>query len=136
MSAKNIFLGENARKKIKAGINKVGETVKVTLGPRARYVVLDKGFGAPELCDDGVTIVKEIELKDKGENLGVEIAKEVAEKTNDVAGDGTTTAIVLLCSMVNEALKNVTAGVSPLSLKRGMEKGLKVAVEKLKKMAC
>jgi len=135
MSAKNIFFGENARKKIKAGINKVGETVRVTLGPRARYVVLDKGFGAPELCDDGVTIVKEIELKDKGENLGVEIAKEVAEKTNDVAGDGTTTAIVLLCSMVNEALKNVTAGVSPLSLKRGMEKGLKVAVEKLKKMA-
>jgi len=135
MSAKNIFFGENARKKLKTGINKVGETVRVTLGPRARYVVLDKGFGAPELCDDGVTIVKEIELKDKGENLGVEIAKEVAEKTNDVAGDGTTTAVVLLCSMVNEALKNVTAGVSPLSLKRGMEKGLRVAVEKLKKMA-
>ncbi|MGB9598530.1 MAG: chaperonin GroEL [Minisyncoccales bacterium] len=135
MSVKNIFFGEVARKKIKSGINKVGETVRVTLGPRARYVVLDKGFGAPELCDDGVTIVKEIELKDKGENLGVEIAKEVAEKTNDIAGDGTTTAILLLCSMVNESLKNVTAGVSPLALKRGLEKGLKATVEKLKKMA-
>ncbi|MEK7188711.1 MAG: chaperonin GroEL, partial [Patescibacteria group bacterium] len=117
------------------GIDKVADAVKVTLGPKARHVVLDKGFGAPEICDDGVTIAKEIELEDKTENLGAEIIKEVAEKTNDVAGDGTTSAVVLTQAMITEGLKNVAAGADPLSLKRGIEKGVEKVVENLKKMA-
>src|SRR3989344_7242229 len=98
--AKQILFGEIARKKLKIGIDKVSDAVKVTLGPKARHVVLDKGFGAPEICDDGVTIAKEIELKDRAENLGAEIIKEVAEKTNDIAGDGTTTAVVLARALI------------------------------------
>jgi len=133
--AKQILFGESARKKLKIGIDKITNVIKVTLGPKARHVVLDKGFGAPEICDDGVTIAKEIELKDKVENLGVEILKEVAEKTNDMAGDGTTTAIVLSQAMIEEGLKNVAAGADPLSLRRGIEKGTKAVVENLKKMA-
>mgnify|MGYP001564361568 CR=1 FL=1 len=133
--SKQILFDEAARKKLKIGIDKITNAVKVTLGPKARHVVLDKGFGAPEVCDDGVTIAKEIELKDKAENLGAEIMKEVAEKTNDMAGDGTTTAIILSRALIEEGFKNVTAGADPLSLRRGIEKGVAVVVENLKKMA-
>jgi len=133
--AKQILFDETARKKLLVGINKLTNAVKVTLGPRARLVVLDKGFGAPEISDDGVSIAKEIELEDKVENLGAEILKEVAEKTSDTAGDGTTTAIVLTQAIVSEGLKNVAAGAAPLSLKRGIEKGVKVVVENLRKMS-
>lgn len=133
--AKQILFREEARRKLKAGVDKIADTIKVTLGPGGRHVVLDKGFGVPEICDDGVTIAKEIELKDKIENLGAEIVKEVAEKTNDVAGDGTTTAVVLVQAMTEEGLKNVAAGANPLFLRRGIEKGLKVVIENLKKMA-
>ena len=133
--AKQILFNEAARKKLKAGVDKIVDVIKVTLGPKGRYVVLDKGFGAPEICDDGVTIAKEIELKDKIENLGAEIMKEVAEKTNDVAGDGTTTAVVLSQAMISEGLKNVAAGADPLALKKGIEKGVKEVIENLRKMA-
>jgi chaperonin GroEL len=135
MSAKSIYFSESARRKLKVGIDKLANAVKVTLGPRGRYVVLDKGFGAPEICDDGVTIAKEIELKDKTENLGAEIMKEVAEKTNDAAGDGTTTAVVLAQVLIEEGLKNVAAGANPLALKRGIEKAVKAVVENLRKMS-
>lgn len=130
--AKQILFSEAARKKLKAGIDKLTEAVKVTLGPKARLVVLDKGFGAPEISDDGVSIAKEIELEDKVENLGVEIMKEVAEKTSEAAGDGTTTAMILAQAIVSEGLKNVAAGADPLSLKRGIQKGVKAVVENLK----
>jgi len=132
---KQILFNEAARKKLKAGVDKLVDALKVTLGPKGRYVVLDKGFGAPEICDDGVTIAKEIELKDKIENLGAEIMKEVAEKTNDVAGDGTTTAVVLSQAMIAEGLKNVAAGADPLALRKGIEKGVKEVIETLRKMA-
>ncbi len=131
--AKQILFKEDARKKLKAGVDKLANTVKVTLGPKGRHVVLDKGFGAPEICDDGVTVAKEIELEDKVENLGAEIIKEVAEKTNDVAGDGTTTAVVLAQAIISEGLKNVEAGANPLAIKRGIEKGTEKVVENLKK---
>ncbi len=133
--AKQILFSEAARKKLKIGVDKLADTIKVTLGPKGRHVVLDKGFGAPEICDDGVTIAKEIELKDKIENLGAEIMKEVAEKTNDVAGDGTTTAVVLAQAMISEGLKNVAAGANPLALRKGIEKGVKAIVDNLKKLA-
>ena len=130
--AKQILFGEAARKKLKAGIDKLTEAVKVTLGPKARLVVLDKGFGVPEISDDGVGIAKEIELEDKVENLGVEIMKEVAEKTSEAAGDGTTTAMLLTQAIVSEGLKNVAAGADPLAIKRGIQKGVKAVVENLK----
>jgi len=130
--AKQILFSETARKKLKIGIDKVANTIKVTLGPRARLVVLDKGFGTPDISDDGVSIAKEIELKDKIENLGVEIIKEVAEKTSEVAGDGTTTAVILTQAIVSEGLKNVAAGADPLSLKRGIQKSVKAVVDYLK----
>ncbi len=133
--SKQILFSEIARKKLKIGIDKINNAIKVTLGPKARHVVLVKGFGTPEICDDGVTIAKEIELKDKVENLGVEIIKEVAEKTNDVAGDGTTTTVILSQAIIEEGFKNVAAGADPLSLQRGIEKGVKEVVENLKKMA-
>ena len=132
MAEKQIFFQETARKKLMQGIKKAIEAVKVTLGPKARHVVLDKGFGTPEISDDGVSIVKEIELKDKGENLGVEILKEVAEKTSEAAGDGTTTAMVLTYGIALEGLKNVAAGAHPLALKRGIQKGVKAVVDYLK----
>lgn len=135
MAAKQIIFDETARKKLKAGVDKLANTIKVTLGPKGRYVVLDKGFGAPEICDDGVTIAKEIELEDKVENLGAEIIKQVAEKTNEAAGDGTTTAVVLAQAIVTEGLKNVAAGANPLALKRGIEKGVKAIVSCLKEKA-
>ncbi len=133
--AKQLLFDEMARKKLLAGINKLTNAMKITLGPKARLVVLDKGFGAPEICDDGVSIAKETELEDKVENLGAEILKEVAEKTSDAAGDGTTTAAVLTQAIVAEGLKNVAAGADPLSLKRGIEKGVKGVVENLKKLS-
>ena len=130
--AKQILFSEAARKKLKVGIDKIADAIKVTLGPKARLVVLDKGFGAPDISDDGVSIAKEIELKDKVENLGVEIIKEVAEKTSEVAGDGTTTAVVLSRAIISEGLKNVAAGADPMSLKRGIQKGVKEVINHLK----
>ena len=111
-----------------AGVNKLANAVKVTLGPRGRNVVLDKGFGSPTITNDGVTIAKEIDLKDKVENMGAEIVKEVATKTNDVAGDGTTTATVLAQAMVREGLKVVAAGANPMAIRHGIEKATKKAV--------
>ena len=130
--AKQILFNETARKKLLTGVNKITDAVKVTLGPKARLVVLDKGFGAPDIVDDGVSIAKEVELEDRVENLGAGIIKEVAEKTSEVAGDGTTSAVVLTQAIVQEGLKNVAAGADPLSLKRGIEKGVKAVIEKLK----
>src|SRR3989344_3056926 len=133
--AKQILFKEEARRKIKEGIDKITDAIKVTLGPKGRHVILDKGFGAPEICDDGVTIAKEIELSDRVENMGSEIVKEVAEKTNDMAGDGTCTAVVLTQAICAEGLKNVAAGANPLALRRGIEKTTKAVVEELKKMS-
>ena len=133
--AKQILFKEEARRKIKEGIDKITDAIKVTLGPKGRHVILDKGFGAPEICDDGVTIAKEIELSDRVENMGSEIVKEVAEKTNDMAGDGTSTAVVLTQAICAEGLKNVAAGANPLALRRGIEKTTKAVVEELKKMS-
>jgi len=133
MAAKQILYKEIGRRKLLSGMKKAFDAVKVTLGPKARHVVLDKGFGAPEISDDGVSIVKEIELKDKVENLGVEILKEVAEKTSDKAGDGTTTAMVLTYAIASEGVKNVAAGAHPLAIRRGLQKGLKAVIEELKR---
>lgn len=130
--AKQILFNEDARNKLQAGVNKLANTVKVTLGPKGRNVVLDKGFGSPTITNDGVTIAKEIELEDKFENMGAQLVKEVATKTNDVAGDGTTTATVLAQIMVNEGLKNVVAGANPMAIRRGLEVGAKAVVEELK----
>ena len=132
MAAKQILFNEVARRKLKAGVDKIANAVKVTLGPRARLVVLDKGFGAPDISDDGVSIAKELELEDKAENLGVELMKEVAEKTSDNAGDGTTTSMVLCQALISEGLKNVAAGADPLSLKRGIQKGVERVIGFLK----
>ena len=130
--AKVIKFGEDARKSLLEGVNKLADTVKVTLGPKGRNVVLDKSFGAPLITNDGVTIAKEIELEDKFENMGAQIVKEVSIKTNDVAGDGTTTAMVLAQSMIREGVKNVAAGGDPMAIKRGMDKAVEVAVDALK----
>ena len=131
--AKQIKYGEGARRKLLDGVNKLADTVKVTLGPRGRNVVLDKSYGSPLITNDGVTIAKEIELEDKFENMGAQIVKEVSEKTNDVAGDGTTTATVLAQSMIKEGVKNVAAGGDPMAIKRGMDKTTEKAVEILRK---
>ena len=133
--AKEIKFGEDARKSLLEGVNKLADTVKVTLGPKGRNVVLDKKFGAPLITNDGVTIAKEIELDDPFENMGVQIAKEASIKTNDVAGDGTTTAMVLAQSMIKEGIKNVAAGGDPMAIKRGMDKAVNAAVEGLKKIS-
>jgi len=130
--AKQILYREEARQAIKRGVDKLADAVKVTLGPRGRNVVLDKGFGAPTITKDGVTVAKEIELEDKFENIGAELIKEVANKTNDVAGDGTTTATLLAQIMVAAGIKNVTAGANPLGVKRGMDKAAAAVVESLK----
>ncbi len=132
---KQIKFGEEARKSLLEGVNKLADTVKVTLGPKGRNVVLDKSFGAPLITNDGVTIAKEIELEDKFENMGARIVKEVSEKTNDVAGDGTTTATVLAQSMIKEGVKNVAAGADPMTMKRGIDKAVKVAVDELKEIS-
>jgi chaperonin GroEL len=133
--AKQIQFGEHAREGIKKGANILADAVKVTLGPKGRNVVLDKGFGAPHITNDGVTIAKEIELENKFENLGAQMVQEVAKKTGDVAGDGTTTATVLAQIMVNEGLKNVTAGADPMAVRRGIEKGVEVVTKGLKDQA-
>jgi len=133
--AKQIKYQEVARKKLKRGVDKLANTVKVTLGPKGRNVILDTGFGVPTITNDGVTIAKEIELEDKMENMGAEIIKEVAEKTADVAGDGTTTAVVLAQAIILEGLKNVAAGTNPLAIQRGIEKGVKAVVGTLKTMS-
>ena len=131
--AKEIKYGEEARRKLLDGVNKLADTVKVTLGPKGRNVVLDKSFGAPLITNDGVTIAKEIELENKYENIGARLVKEVATKTNDIAGDGTTTATLLAQSIIKEGVKNVAAGGDPMAIKRGISKTVEVAVEELRK---
>ena len=130
--AKNIIYGEEARKALQAGIDKLANTVKITLGPKGRNVVLDKKFGAPLITNDGVTIAKEIELEDAFENMGAQLVKEVAIKTNDNAGDGTTTATLLAQALVREGMKNVAAGANPMEVRKGMKKAVDVAVEAIK----
>src|SRR5437899_6923831 len=135
MAAKQLKFDEEARRALEAGVDKLADAVSITLGPRGRNVVLDKKWGAPTITNDGVTIAKEIELEDPWENMGAQLAKEVATKTNDVAGDGTTTATVLARAMVRLGMRNVAAGANPMGLKRGIEKGVAAAVEHLGKQA-
>ena len=130
--AKDIKYGVDARKKMEEGVNKLANTVRVTLGPKGRNVVLDKSFGTPLITNDGVTIAKEIELEDSFENMGAQLVKEVATKTNDVAGDGTTTATVLAQAMINEGMKNLAAGANPIVMRKGMKKAVEAAVEAIK----
>ena len=127
--AKKIIFGEEARRALEVGVNKLADTVKVTLGPKGRNVVLDKKFGSPVITNDGVTIAKEIELEEEYENMGAQLVKEVATKTNDVAGDGTTTATLLAQAIIREGLKNVAAGANPMILKKGIHKAVDAAVE-------
>ena len=133
--AKEIKYGAEARKSLEAGVNKLADTVSVTLGPKGRNVVLDKSYGAPLITNDGVTIAKEIELEDAFENMGAQLVKEVATKTNDVAGDGTTTATVLAQAMINAGMKNLAAGANPMILRKGMKKATECAVESIKDMS-
>jgi len=133
--AKQILYSEEARRKLKAGVDKVADAVKVTLGPKGRNVVLEEGFGVPTITNDGVTIAKKIELEDKIENVGAEVIKEVSSRANDAAGDGTTTATVLAQAIVEEGLKNVTAGANPLALKRGLEKAAKKVMQALQELS-
>src|SRR3989338_4093999 len=132
---KQIKFEIQAREALKRGVDILANTVKTTLGPKGRNVVLDKGFGTPVITNDGVTIAKEIDLKDRFENIGAEIVKEVASKTNDVAGDGTTTAVLLAQAIISEGLKNVTAGANPIVLRRGIEKATKAIVAELGRMS-
>ena len=133
--AKEIKFGADARKSLEIGVNKLADTVRVTLGPKGRNVVLDKQYGAPLITNDGVTIAKEIELADAFENMGAQLIREVASKTNDVAGDGTTTATVLAQAMVNEGMKNLAAGANPIVLRKGMKKATDAAVDAIKEMS-
>ncbi|MFS8630714.1 MAG: chaperonin GroEL, partial [Bacillales bacterium] len=133
--AKEIKFNEDARRAMLRGVDALANAVKVTLGPKGRNVVLDKKFGSPLITNDGVTIAKEIELEDPFENMGAKLVAEVASKTNDVAGDGTTTATVLAQAMINEGLKNVTSGANPMIIRKGIEKATKRAVEELKKIS-
>ena len=133
--AKQIKYGVDARKALESGVNQLADTVKVTLGPKGRNVVLDKKFGTPLITNDGVTIAKDIELDDPFENMGAQLVKEVATKTNDVAGDGTTTATVLAQAMIQEGLKNIAAGANPIILRKGMSKATEAAVEKIKTLS-
>ena len=135
MTAKDVKFGDSARQRMLAGVNLLADAVKVTLGPKGRNVVLDKSFGAPTVTKDGVSVAKEIELKDKFENMGAQMVKEVASQTSDVAGDGTTTATVLAQAILNEGLKSVAAGMNPMDLKRGIDKAVAVAVAEIKKLA-
>ena len=135
MTAKDVKFGDSARQRMLAGVNVLADAVKVTLGPKGRNVVLDKSFGAPTVTKDGVSVAKEIELKDKFENMGAQMVKEVASQTSDVAGDGTTTATVLAQAILNEGLKSVAAGMNPMDLKRGIDKAVAVAVEEVKNLA-
>ena len=133
--AKEIKFGVEARSALEAGVNKLADTVRVTLGPKGRNVVLDKSFGAPLITNDGVTIAKEVELEDAFENMGAQLVKEVATKTNDVAGDGTTTATVLAQAMINEGMKNLAAGANPIILRKGMKKATETAVDSIRNMS-
>ncbi len=133
--AKEIKYGVDARKALESGVNQLADTVRVTLGPKGRNVVLDKSFGAPLITNDGVTIAKEIELEDAFENMGAQLVKEVATKTNDVAGDGTTTATVLAQAMINEGMKNLAAGANPIVLRKGMKKATEAAVKCIQEMS-
>ena len=133
--AKQIIYGDEARKVAKAGIDKLANAVKATLGPKGRYVVLDKKFGSPSVTNDGVTIAKEIELEDPFENMGAQLIREVSSKTNDVTGDGTTTACVLAQAMMTEGYRNITAGANPMHIKRGIDKAVETVVAELKRMA-
>ncbi|MDD3748829.1 MAG: chaperonin GroEL [Candidatus Bipolaricaulis anaerobius] len=135
MAAKEVVFGEEARRKLLSGVEKLASVVRVTLGPRGRHVGIEKKFGSPDIVDDGVTIAEEQEYQDPFENMGAQLVKEVASKTNDVAGDGTTTATVLAHALLKEGFKMVAAGANPMALKRGMEKGVKVVVEELTKMS-
>ncbi|WP_295435560.1 TCP-1/cpn60 chaperonin family protein, partial [uncultured Thiodictyon sp.] len=132
MSAKELHFGDEARARILHGVNVLANAVKVTLGPKGRNVVLEKSYGAPTVTKDGVSVAKEIELKDKFENMGAQMVKQVASKTSDVAGDGTTTATVLAQAMVREGLKAVAAGMNPMDLKRGIDQAVEAAVAELK----
>src|SRR5258705_2125169 len=133
--AKQLVFSEEARRSLKRGVDKLADAVSTTLGPKGRNVALDKKFGAPTVTHDGVTMAKEIELEDPFENMGVQLLKEAAPKTNDIAGDGTTTATVLAQAIVHQVFKNVTAGANPLQLKRGIEMGVAALVEDLKAMS-
>src|ERR671939_1145285 len=135
MAAKDVIFGDSARARMLRGVNILADAVKVTLGPKGRNVVLDKSFGAPTITKDGVSVAKEIELKDKFENMGAQMVKEVASKTSDVAGDGTTTATVLAQAIVQEGMKYVAAGMNPMDLKRGIDKAVAATVEELKKLS-
>src|SRR4051795_13101688 len=133
--AKHIVHGEESRQAILRGVNVLADAVKVTLGPKGRHVIIDKKFGSPAITKDGVTVAKEIELKDPIENMGAQMVKEVASKTADVAGDGTTTATVLAQAIVTAGLKNVAAGANPMDLKRGIDKAVEAVVESLRKQS-
>src|SRR6059058_6216841 len=135
MAAKQLKFTEEARRALEAGVDKLADAVSITLGPRGRNVVLDKKWGAPTITNDGVTIAKEIELDDPWENMGAQLAKEVATKTNDVAGDGTTTATLLAQAMVKEGLRNVAAGASPIGLKKGIEAAVEAISTELLRVA-
>src|SRR5947199_954250 len=133
--SKMLAFDESARRELEKGVNKLADAVKVTLGPRGRNVVLEKKFGAPTITNDGVTIAREVELDDVFENMGAQLVKEVATKTNDVAGDGTTTATVLAQALVHEGLRNVTAGANPLALKKGIDKAVGAVVKAIQDQA-
>jgi chaperonin GroEL len=133
--AKQLMFSEEARRGLKRGVDKMADAVKVTLGPKGRYAVLDKKFGAPTITNDGVTIARDIELEDPFENMGAQLLEEVAAKTNDIAGDGTTTSIVLAQAIITEGLKNVTAGASPMGIKRGIEKAVEAIVDEVKRLS-
>src|SRR6185503_2619 len=135
MAAKLLRFGEEARRSLEAGVDKLADAVAITLGPKGQNVVLDKKWGAPTITNDGVTIAKEVELEDPWENMGAQLCKEVATKTNDVAGDGTTTATVLARAMVKGGMKNVAAGANPMALKRGIEKAVEAVVKSIEKQA-
>jgi chaperonin GroEL len=135
VASKLLKFGEEARRGLEAGVDKLADTVAITLGPKGQNVVLDKKWGAPTITNDGVTIAKEIELEDPWENMGAQLTKEVATKTNDVAGDGTTTATVLARAMVKGGMRNVAAGANPMALKRGIERAVEAAVEAIKAQA-
>ena len=135
MSAKELQFSVDARARLKRGVDTLAEAVKITLGPKGRNVVIDKRFGSPTITKDGVTVAKEIELSDPVENMGAQMVKEVATKTSDLAGDGTTTATVLAQAIFREGVKNVTAGANPMELKRGIEKAVEVVVQELEKLS-
>src|SRR3989338_7540109 len=135
MSGKQLSYSEEARRRLKRGVDILARVVGVTLGPRGRNVVIDRKFGAPTITKDGVSVAKEVDLKDPYENMGAQMVREVAEKTSDMAGDGTTTATVLAQAIITEGLKNVTAGANPMALKRGLEQAVAKVVESIKKIS-